>query len=194
MRAGDQRRDQRVAVAGAQRPEFAPEPLVLLEDLAGSFDRALRVLRLERLDETVQEGALGVDLAERVGPDERLDPAHPGADRALAQEPDHGHAPGAVHVGAAAQLARVVADLDDAHEVAVLLAEQRHRAERLRLVDRRLEDLHGVVGRQVVGSPPARPPPAARCGDRRRGSGSRTGAGRARRGSPPVARARPGDA
>ena len=35
------------------------------------------------------------------------------------------------HVGAAAQLARpvAVADLDHPHDVAVLLAEQRHRAE-----------------------------------------------------------------
>ena len=106
---------------------MAPEPLVLLEDLPGSFDRPLRILRLERLDETVQEGALGVDLAERVRPDERLDPAHPGADRALAQQSDHGHAPGAMHVGPAAQFARVVADLDDADEVAVLLAEQADR-------------------------------------------------------------------
>ena len=51
VRAVDQRRDQRVAVSGAERPEFVPEPLVLLEDLPGSFDRALRILRLERLDE-----------------------------------------------------------------------------------------------------------------------------------------------
>ena len=51
------------------------------------------------------------------------------------------------HVRAAAQLARegAVADLDHPHDVAVLLAEQRHRAERSRLVERRRDRAHGVV-------------------------------------------------
>ena len=45
---------------------------------------------------------------------------------------------GRADVRAAAQLARegAVADLDHPHDVAVLLAEQRHRAERLGLVER----------------------------------------------------------
>ena len=51
------------------------------------------------------------------------------------------------HVRAAAQLARerAVADLDHPHDVAVLLAEQRHRAERARLVERRRERAHRLV-------------------------------------------------
>ena len=51
-------------------------------------------------------------------------------------------------MGPAAQLARpgAVADLDHAHDVAVLLAEQRHRAERLGLVERRRQRAHGMVG------------------------------------------------
>ena len=46
---------------------------------------------------------------------------------------------GGAHVRAAAQLARVVAvaDLHHAHDLAVLLAEQRHRAEAPRLLERR---------------------------------------------------------
>ena len=40
---------------------------------------------------------------------------------------------------AAAELAREAVDLDHAHDVAVLLAEEHHRAELARLVDRRLE-------------------------------------------------------
>ena len=54
---------------------------------------------------------------------------------------------GGAHVRAAAQLARVlaVADLDHAHDVAVLLAEQRHRAERAGLVERRRDRAHRVV-------------------------------------------------
>ena len=67
-------------------------------------------------------------------PDQRLDAAHPGTDRALREQLDQPELPGAVHVRAAAQLAGVVADLDDADLVAVLLAEQRHRAEPAGLV------------------------------------------------------------
>jgi hypothetical protein len=55
-----------------------------------------------------------------------------------------------VHVGATAQLLRVVADRDDADLVAVLLAEERDRAGLARLVQR--EDLrtHVVVVQQHV--------------------------------------------
>ncbi len=45
----------------------------------------------------------------------------------------------------AAQLDGVVGNLHDSHDVAVLLAEEHHRAELPRLVDRRLEDVHGPV-------------------------------------------------
>ena len=48
-------------------------------------------------------------------------------------------------MGAAAELARDALDLDDADDVAVLLAEQHHRAELARLLDRRLEDVQWVV-------------------------------------------------
>ena len=46
---------------------------------------------------------------------------------------------------AAAELHRVARNLDDADDVAVLLAEQHHRPELAGLVDRRLEDVHGPV-------------------------------------------------
>ena len=46
---------------------------------------------------------------------------------------------------AAAELAREAVDLDDAHDLAVLLAEEHLRAELARLVDRRLEDPDGTV-------------------------------------------------
>ena len=67
--------------------------------------------------------------AERVDADQRLDPAHAGADRRLVEDLHQAELAGARDVRAAAQLAGVVADLDDPHLVAVLLAEQRHRAE-----------------------------------------------------------------
>ena len=72
--------------------------------------------------------------AERVHADQRLDPAYPGADRRLGEDLHQAELAGAGHVRAAAQLAGVVADLDDPHLVAVLLAEQRHRADPARLL------------------------------------------------------------
>ena len=69
-----------------------------------------------------------------VGADQRLDAAHAGADRRLAEELDQAELAGALRVGAAAELARPVADRDDADLVAVLLAEQRHRADVARLL------------------------------------------------------------
>ena len=68
----------------------------------------------------------------------RLDAAHVGRARGLAEQLEQPDLGGVAHVGAAAQLARerAVADLDHAHDVAVLLAEQRHRAEPLGLVER----------------------------------------------------------
>ena len=41
-----------------------------------------------------------------------------------------------------AELDRVAGDLDDAHDVPVLLAEEHHRPEPARLLDGRLEDVH----------------------------------------------------
>ena len=73
--------------------------------------------------------AVGVDAHQR------LDAAHAGADRRLAEQLHDAELPGALRVRAAAQLARPVADADDPHHVAVLLAEQRHRAGRAGLVD-----------------------------------------------------------
>ena len=59
-------------------------------------------------------------------------------------------------MGAAAQLARPlpVADLDHPHHVAVLLAEQRHRAEPLGLVTGGLDRAHRVVGGDPAGHEP----------------------------------------
>ena len=61
---------------------------------------------------------------------------------------EHADLGGRAHVRAAAQLARVgaVADLDHAHDLAVLLAEQRHRAEALGLLEGGGDRAHGVVG------------------------------------------------
>src|SRR5439155_22897336 len=48
-------------------------------------------------------------------------------------------------VRASAELAREAGNLDDAHMIAVLLAEQHHRAEPARLVDRRHEGAYRQI-------------------------------------------------
>ena len=83
---------------------------------------------LERLGELGDQHVLAGQEPVGVGADQRLDPAYAGADRRLAEQLDHAELAGAAGVGAAAQLAGPVADRDHPHLVAVLLAEQRHRA------------------------------------------------------------------
>ncbi len=87
-------------------------------------------------------------VAERVDADQRLDPADAGADRRLGEDLHQAELAGPGDVRAAAQLAGVVADLDDPHLVAVLLAEQRHRAQPARLVLRGDERVHLEVAQQ----------------------------------------------
>ena len=70
---------------------------------------------LEHLGELADEHVLAGEEAVRVDADQRLDPAHAGADRRLAEQLDQAELAGARGVRAAAQLAGVVADLDDAH-------------------------------------------------------------------------------
>jgi hypothetical protein len=72
--------------------------------------------------------------AERIDARERLDTPDTGPDRRLGQDLDHAELPGPGHVRAAAQLSRIVADLDDPHLLAVFLAEERNRAEPARLL------------------------------------------------------------
>ena len=121
-----------------------PQPL---HDAADPLGQLLRP-GLELLGQLGDQHVLAGEEAERVEPDQRLDPPHAGADRGLRQQLDQAELPGAVHVGAAAQLAGVVADLDHAHRVAVLLAEQRHRADPAGLLLRGDERAHLVVVEQ----------------------------------------------
>ena len=102
----------------------------------------LRDARLELGDRRLQRGGdareralLRLHPRERALAGRRLDAADAGRDAALAGHLEQADVAGARDVRAAAQLARA-ADVEHAHVVAVLLAEQHHRAELLRLVDR----------------------------------------------------------
>ena len=67
---------------------------------------------------------------DRAGAGDRLDATQVRTDRPLAHDLDRTDDAERVHVGAAAQLDRVRAGLEHAHDVAVLVAEERDRAER----------------------------------------------------------------
>jgi hypothetical protein len=83
-------------------------------------------------------------------PDQRLDPPEVRADRFLPGDDDYPDLRRVRDVRAAAQLLRVVADLHDAHEVPVLLAEDSHRADRPGEVEAGLVGARRIVGHHAV--------------------------------------------
>ena len=90
-------------------------------------------------------------LVDRHRAGDRLDAAHVRRRGRLGGDLQDADDARAAHVRAAAQLARpvAVADLHHPHDVAVLLAEQRHRAEAARLVQRGRERPHRMVGEDL---------------------------------------------
>ena len=133
LRAGRQRATGRQQLADPDLLDLLLGRAQPLDDVVDPLGQLLGA-HLERLGELGDEHVLAGQEPVGVGADERLDPAYAGADRGLAEQLDHAELAGAAGVRAAAELARPVADRDDAHLVAVLLAEQRHRAGLHRLV------------------------------------------------------------
>ena len=121
---------------------------------------------VELVGQLGDQGVLaGVELVGALA-DDGIHTAHAGADRGFGHDVDRADLADVVDVGAAAQLAApaVLADGDHAHDVAVLLTEQVHRAERDRVVelhfgggddqvvaqtvvDSRLDGVHHVLAR-----------------------------------------------
>src|SRR4029079_11438350 len=91
-----------------------------------------------------------VQQRERLARGDGLDAPGASADRALRQDSERPDLRGGADVRAAAELERPAVDVDHAHDVAVLLPEEHHRAELARLRERRLEDPH----RQGPENPP----------------------------------------
>ena len=75
----------------------------------------------------------------------RFDPANTGANTALADDLEQADLRRVADMAAAAQLQAVVADLHDADDIAVFLAEQRHSAHCFRFSDRLVLDVHVVL-------------------------------------------------
>src|SRR6266545_4612311 len=133
-----------------------PEALQLPGRLGERLQPAPELLRrvlgtgVEQRGDLAEELALAVGVAQRLQPREGLDAAQVGPDGGLAED-DHGPDLAAVaDVGAAAQLAREVADVDHPNSLAVLLAEQADGPRRLRLGQAGVPDLHVRVGQELA--------------------------------------------
>src|SRR6266545_5190467 len=133
-----------------------PQALQLPGRLGERLQPAPELLRrvlgagVEQRGDLVEELALAVGVAQRLQPREGLDAAQVGPDGGLAED-DHGPDLAAVaDVGAAAQLAREVADVDHPNSLAVLLAEQADGPRRLRLGQGGVPDLHVRVGQELA--------------------------------------------
>ena len=84
-----------------------------------------RVERRRRLRQLV---AIALERLQRLEAGDRLDAADAGRDAALGHDRKQADVAGRAHVRAAAQLHAEAGNRDDADLVAVLLAEERHRA------------------------------------------------------------------
>jgi hypothetical protein len=134
---------------GLELGELLLEPLLVLQERgepAGQLERR----NLEQAGRLAQRRLLAPHVGERVLAGDRLDAAHPGGHRALVGHLEEADLPGGVEVGAAAELGREVADADDAHPVAVLLAEEGHRAGAQRLLQVHLGRAHHHVGLHLL--------------------------------------------
>ena len=158
----------------AQLGRLALQPAALLDQRLEP-GRQVGGRHLQALRQALQQVVLAARLVEGELAGHRLDPADAGRDRALADDPEQGDVAGAADMGAAAQLDRVgpavlaLAHRDDAHLVAVLLAEQRHGAGADRVVAG--HDPHAglvVLAQEVVDlgldRPGSRPPSSAGAG------------------------------
>src|SRR6266511_2743385 len=101
--------------------------------LSGTFGLFARTLELRA--QLVRLAGAFVEPGECLAARQRLDPPGSRADGSLRENREGTDLGGRAHVGAATELARIARHLDDADDVAVLLAEQHHRPEATRLLN-----------------------------------------------------------
>src|SRR5581483_6040022 len=129
------------AVLAAQRLDLALQVALLLEQSLHALDRVVGARAQHRAD-LFQPLLVSAHQVERALAGDRFDAPDAGGDAAFGLELEDADLAGAVDVRAAAELGGEVADLDHAHDVAVLVAEKSERASFHRLVVARLFDLH----------------------------------------------------
>lgn len=93
-----------------------------------------------------QSALLVGHVIQRTLPRDRFDAAHARGHAAFADQLEQADVARAAHVGAATEFGGVVAHLQDAHLLAVLFAEQRHRSEIQGLLHAHVVDLGRTVG------------------------------------------------
>ncbi len=136
----------------AKLGELALEAAPVLDEI-GDAGADLFLAHLEAVRDVAERLALGVEMGASGVAGERLDAANARGDPALRGDGEKPDLAGAPDMRAAAKLDRerlvralpVFAHRDDAHHVAIFLAEQGARAARERLVERHHADLDGRV-------------------------------------------------
>src|SRR5829696_4003508 len=144
-RVGRQRRRLGDCLPRPGRLDLVLQRLQLLLQLLDAVGQ-LRRRDLQRFGGPPQLALLVADAVDSGVAGDRFDPPEVRADRLLAHDLDRADEPERVDVRAATELHRVVAGFEDAHKVAVLLAEERDRADRLGVLARRLVVADGRVG------------------------------------------------
>src|SRR6185437_14550644 len=150
-------RGPRLAAAARELPprlgKLALEALALLDE-AGDARRQLRRRRAQRRGRLAQQRLLARDMRLGGGPRHHIDTPHAGGDGALRDDLRKADIAGAADMSAAAELDREgalyglvgAAHGDDAHLLAVFLAEERERARLDRAVRRHEAGRHLAIG------------------------------------------------
>ena len=127
---------------GPERLDLGLERLDLVELALHAVDHVAGLP--DELSDLTELTLVALQQLDRRRPGQGLDPAQVGADRRLADDLDGADVAGGAHVRAAAELDRG-AGLEDADDVAVLVAEERDRAHRFGLGLARLERSRPLV-------------------------------------------------
>ena len=146
-------RKQRIDIShGAffrERSDFLLE-LLVLRQFALNMGNKFIIAAFERVRGCGESLRLLIHVVDSRLACQSLDAAHARSDACLADNLKHANLADVFHMRAAAELYAEIRHRDDAHDIAVLLAEERHSAEFLRLVDFHLRDFHRLCHENLL--------------------------------------------